>query len=274
MLIRALAETNARPIYDDKFAAAAPGCYNRTNICNAILSTHRSDLMRTNVSLISALALMLCTWLSIAPCSQAAVTGAVVPIPPPPSLLPEALESDSEIFFIEEQTDYVLPADVLVDSDGTPGLYYQPLGGLPAILPAGSLVNIHLLHFDPVGRPFTPVRVMGSVSFSHPVVGLAFRANTLNASDVHGAPGTVYPIGTNRNFEFGALGMGVNDAVEVSPDRMTLTLDWGATEFIDQLRVFTAVPEPSGALIVSAILVGHGLCLRRKQIAISPGSQR
>lgn len=194
-------------------------------------------------------------------------SGAIVLTPPPPSLLRNAFESDTRIALIEERTNFVLPSVVSLDSDGTPGLY-EAIGDLTGgVLPAGERVGIHILHFDAVGTVFTPVRVTGSVTFERPIIGLALRRPTLDASDLYGAPGTTYPTLANpsfREFEFGRGAFGVSDTAQISPDRLTLSLNWGGTEYFDQLRVFTGVPEPSAIVMLSSLAWGGALLGARR----------
>jgi hypothetical protein len=215
-------------------------------------------------SALSRFAAALCVWLSAVGVAVALTptTGAVVPTPAPPSLLRNAFESDTAIALIEERTNFSLPSAVSLDVDGTPGLYDNFTDLTGGELSVGERVDIHILHFDPVGIPRTPVRAAGSVTFARPIIGLALLRATLDASDVYGAPGTIYPtlaLSSFREFELGGGGTGVSDTAEISLDRLTLSLNWGGTEFFDQLRVFTAVPEPSSLAILCSLALGGAL---------------
>jgi hypothetical protein len=197
-------------------------------------------------------------------------TGAVVATPAPPSLQYNALESDTTIALITERTNFALPGSVPLDSDGTPRLYDQISDLTGGALPAGERVDIYILHFDPVGAPRTLVRVIGSVTFDRPIVGLALSRFTLQASDLYGAVGTAYPTTFNPNFrEFELEGgaFGVSDTAQISADRRTLSLDWGAFPNFDQLRVFTAVPEPSTVTVLSSLALGGAVCGARRRRA-------
>ncbi|MEX2171556.1 MAG: hypothetical protein WD851_19715 [Pirellulales bacterium] len=204
-----------------------------------------------------SLTLCVCVSTAVSRAASGSITsGAVVTTPAPASLIRNAFENDTTIALIQERENFVLPNSVTLDADGTPGRYGQLSDLTGGILASGALVDVHLLHFDPVGTPFTPVRVSGSVTFHRPIIGMVFRLDTLNATDAYGAPGTIYPTAANpifRDFEFGAIGAGVSDSAEISPNRLTLSLNWGATEYIDQLRVFTAVPEPRTMALLGSL---------------------
>jgi hypothetical protein len=219
--------------------------------------------MQTNVVLLR-FAVVLCLCLSSANAAMALTptTGAVVAMPAPPSLQYNAFESDTTIALITEQTNFELPGSVPLDVDGATGLYDQVVDLTGGVLPAGSRVDIHILHFDPVGAPRTLFRAMGSVTFDRPIVGLALRRLTLEASDFYGAAGTTYPTAATANFrefELNGGAIGVTDTVEISADQRTLLVDWGATPYFDQLRVFTAVPEPSALVVLSPVVAGSAV---------------
>ncbi len=198
----------------------------------------------------------------------ASTTGAVASTPPPASIVWNALQSDSQISLIQERLGAIVAAPLAVDVDGTPGLYDQASDRKPGQILAGSHVDVHLLHFDPFNNP---VRLSGSVTFNRPIVGLSFTLATLLASDVLGAAGTVYPTAGNSSFREFELSPGtvVGDLAEISPDRRTLSVDWGVTEYYDELRVFTAVPEPAAVVEFATAAVALGLCLR-----VAESSQR
>jgi hypothetical protein len=213
------------------------------------------------------LTLSICLSWAVAGLALTPTTGAVTPVSPPPSLLRNAFESDTTIALIEERTNFSLPGAVSLDVDGTPGLYNDFPDMTGGVLSAGERVDIHILHFDPVGIPRTPVRATGSVTFARPIIGLALLRSTLDASDVYGAPGTIYPtlaLPSFREFELNGGGTGVSDTAQISPDRLTLSLNWGGTEFFDQLRVFTAVPEPSSLAMLCSLVLGGALLGARR----------
>ena len=178
------------------------------------------------------------------------VTGAFLEIAPPASVEWDALESNDNIFIFPEQTDYALPADVTVDFS-TAGLYDSTEDRTPATLSAGTLVDVHFVHFDPVGT--TNVIQSGSVTFDRPVFGLILWAPTLHETDpTLGQPGILYPSEgwPVRGLENNA------DIVQLSTDRRTVTVHRFQTNFPgEQMRIIT-IPSPSGyELGVAALLL-------------------
>ncbi len=186
------------------------------------------------------------------------VSGDIVPVSEPPSLARNAFESNSAIALIEERANFALYAAVTVDVDGTPGIYNQQSDLTGGVIPEGAVVSIFLLHFDPIGVPSVPVRLSGSIQFPRPIAGLVFRHPTLTATDIYGETSITYPLPEEvyRGFEFGELSASVFDSASISADRLTLTLNWGATAYTDQLRVFTIVPEPLTASLLVIGLLG------------------
>jgi hypothetical protein len=189
-----------------------------------------------------------------------ATSGAISPAPAPPSLVWNQFESNTTIFLIEERLSLLTSSAIPVDVDGTPGLYDQ-VADLPGgSIPAGSVVNVHLLHFDPVS---VPQRLAGSVTFATQIVGLMLRRPQLMTSDPLGAPGAAYPSAPNANYREFELtpGSAAGDSVTISPDRLTLSVDWGVTVYYDELRVITSVPEPGTAMLSFVGVLG---LLRRR----------
>jgi hypothetical protein len=217
--------------------------------------------------LLGRLALLLLLIVSLSRAVYAAVGagGAVSFTLPPPALTHNAFESNIEIALIPEQLGLMLPSAVSLDSDGTPKTYALASDRTGGILPAGALVDLHILHFDPVGMPSSPVRLSGSVTFDRPIIGLIYTLGLLNATDALGAPGTTYPTASQyRQFEFGRGG-GVSDLASISSDRLTLLVDWGGTTYYDQLRVFTSVPEPTALAILSPLAIAAAIRHTRRR---------
>jgi len=176
-----------------------------------------------------------------------ATTGDVMEVAAPASTDLGATESETTIFVFQEQAaGYQLPGDIDVNIS-QPGTYTWPGNGTnPAFTPATLAANmrvdgVYLLHFDrQLVEGFK--KLNGSVSFDCPVVGIAVLTGELDASDVLGAPGTVYPTGTqpNRGLEF-------EEFVALSSDRLTLTagleIQDAVDNTLDQVRVVTACEQ-------------------------------
>jgi hypothetical protein len=176
------------------------------------------------------------------------ITGAISAVPAPPSVVFNQFQSNTSIFLIEERLSLLTSSAINVDVDGTPGFYDQIADLQAGSIPAGSVVDVHLLHFDPTS---VPQRLAGSVTFARRIVGLMLLRPQLMSSDPLGAPGTAYPTAATANFREFELspGSAASDAVTISADRLTLSVDWGVTTYYDELRVITSVPEPSTTML-------------------------
>ncbi len=188
------------------------------------------------------LAAVLIVVLATARAQIVSATGDVVEVSPPPSVAPGASESNERIIAFDEQQCYTLTQPLTVDIS-QPGTYSPTNPVLtPSVIPAGTVVSSHLLHFDPVGAPLTTVTRSGSATFDADVLGIIVGDTTLTASDYLGATGTTYPTGagiTLRGLEPGLNNIN-DDIVTLSPDRRTVTVQFESSTNIDQIRVITA----------------------------------
>jgi hypothetical protein len=118
-----------------------------------------------------------------------AVVPAVVKIPAPPSVVPGALVGPN-IQAFDERQDVVLPFNVAVDARPiNPGI--QLPGDLnPGVIPAGTCVRSHYLHYEPL----SPATATGSADFSDDILGVEVRQASLDATNFLGNPFTAYPV--------------------------------------------------------------------------------
>jgi uncharacterized repeat protein (TIGR01451 family) len=150
----------------------------------------------------------------------------------PPSLQLDAQQDPVSAIAFNEAQDKRLVKPVAVDAVA-PGKYKRFAIGADTI-PAGTVVDSHLIHSDPTGKK---ARRSGSVRFPGPIVGVIGASSRLAASDAAlGAPGTRYPSTHQRGLE-------VPDKVTISKDRRTVTFVLRTT-VIDEFRVLTAHAEP------------------------------
>jgi hypothetical protein len=159
------------------------------------------------------------------------VTGAVQLQIAPPSVLPQALESDTLIRLFRERHGVTLAADLVVNITATG--QHSKYSGLPSLkIPKGTVVTSYTIHIDPVGRP-AGVEYSGGFSLNAPVLGLIVVDQDLIGSDADlGAPGTQYPSGTSsRGPDDG------EDQIHLSADRRSLLLSVTTDKNVDQLRV-------------------------------------
>jgi len=163
-------------------------------------------------------------------------------IPAPSSAVLGALEDPKSVFVWDEAQGKTLTAPVAIDASA-PGTYSVfPTG--TAVIPAGAVVDSHMVHSDPPGN--TKVRRKGSVTFAGTIVGLIGSTTKLAASDaVLGAPGTAYAKSMQwRGLEGRENGRSkIPDAVTISPDRKTVTFDERAF-VMDEFRVVTTHAQP------------------------------
>ena len=177
-------------------------------------------------------------------------TGAVVVIPAPSDVGVGALESDTQIVLFAERLGFSLGQDLPVNI-ASPGT--SPDGGTanlrPGTIALGTTVNSYLLHFDSATND-TLISIGGSVTFSHDILGLIVHPATLNNTDgVVGIPGLNYPSVGNRGLEL-TPGDTALDMVTLSADRRTVSFEFLNAQSTDQIRVITAVPEPSTWLLL------------------------
>jgi hypothetical protein len=161
---------------------------------------------------------------------------------PPGTVVPELNTSNTEIKVFNEKQHYVLPVALQVD---------QTTNALnsSAVIPAGTVVNSHFIHFDNVGTTVGR-RGLGYIKFDGDIIGLITQDSNLYASDpVLGLPGTNYPIGLQyRGLEQGTGGVGdyparnwtLQDIIWINGD--TLEVDLQVFNVLDQLRVVTEPP--------------------------------
>ncbi|RMF86878.1 MAG: hypothetical protein D6739_02515, partial [Nitrospirae bacterium] len=178
--------------------------------------------------------------LAAVPAPALTVSGAVTLAPPPGDVTLGAYESDTAIYLFPERTGVTLASDLAADVTA-PGSVGTSADLTPGTIAAATAVDSYLLHFDPVGST-NVVRLTGSVTFDRPILGVLVADNTLAGSDGPlGHPGTLYPTTLAlRGLEFPG-----QDYLTLSADMRTLELDWTASDVLDQVRVVTAVPEPT-----------------------------
>jgi len=178
----------------------------------------------------------------------AGVTGTATIIAPPPSVVENTFESNTQIPVFVEHTFLVLSAAVGVDIS-SPGTIHSSSDFTPAIIDAGVAVSSTYIMFDPVGTSTLRAR-SGSVTFDEDILGIIYRTVSLTPTNAElGYPGTAYSTAAN-----GAYGADYGqDPVTLSADRRKVTFQFSADEGEDSLRVLTDVPEPASLLMLSAL---------------------
>jgi hypothetical protein len=164
----------------------------------------------------------------------------------PRSLRRGAVESDDRFYLLPESRGIELEQALVCDV-AEPGLHdrFYPQGGNLPTLSAGQVVDSYLLHYDRVGNPMELAGVRGVIRFDRPVLGIITDDRRLSASDrLFRHSRVLYPNPTDvtRGLE-GREHERLNelqDALELSPDRKTLTIRLETSTGLDQLRILVA----------------------------------
>jgi len=138
------------------------------------------------------------------------------------------VESDSQIAHVQEQEFVLLSEDLPVDisADGS------------GFIPAGTLVQSQLLHFDPVNSPTSFVSITCSVTFGHEILGVQTSKGNLDGSDILLGLGGVAHATTDRGLES-------NDQAALL-DNFTVEVNFNVTGQVDQIRVIKKVDGDVG----------------------------
>jgi hypothetical protein len=178
--------------------------------------------------------------------------------PPPSNLHPGYLVSDHSISLIQEQQGVTLGdnLDVNILESGFYDSYPSLTGG---VIESGTEVSSWLVHLDRDTNVSGTLKLVASVTFDTEILGLIIMGAELAASDdILGLPGTAYG-SPYRGLEF----ISQNDWIELSEDRRTVSMKLNVLDWIDEVRIVTAVPAP-GAL---ALLGLAGIRNRRRRRA-------
>ena len=172
----------------------------------------------------------------------------------PSSITEGNWENDSFVRVFQERDSFTLPSPVAIDI-AVPGLYGRTAGFVPSTQSLGlnTPVDSYLFHFDPVGVPANMTRI-ATVTFDSDVLGIIVGVqggvnrsdpnNTLGLSNaVLGAPGITY------DFAITDLFVGGGDQISLSSDRRTVGFTMISGPGSDNMRIITAVPEPTSVVL-------------------------
>ena len=160
----------------------------------------------------------------------------------PASLVWNATETgDDEAFLYVEQCGYELQQDLTVDLHSTEGTQFVWGGGFPCIdspttIPAGTVVDVYLLHYDPVSE-FQEIWV--DARFTRNILGVvADRNNMIFTDSLLGNPDTTYGDSINRGLECG--NSAVYEFVQIEDDAKTIRMKLGIGSHLEEARVIIA----------------------------------
>jgi hypothetical protein len=175
-------------------------------------------------------------------------SGSLTEISPPTSVLEGSLENTSTAVIFKERSQWTLAADLSVDAiNFGAAVDVSSSTAVAGIIPAGTMVDSFLVHYDPVGQP-TDLNVTVSWSaifeLGDEILGIINSDGLLDASDFLGAPATTYPTGLAFRGTTGSLEG--NDGYNWSQIRVLGGLQ-SVTVSVDQIRIILAaeIPEPS-----------------------------
>jgi len=136
------------------------------------------------------------------------------------------------------------------------------------LIPAGTVVNSHLIILDPAGTQTRTAQ--GSVTFNGRILGIILHdtgragANFSSTNSFLGAPGTTYgPMHSGLD--------GAPDAYSIGgPGNKWLTFSLSSTATVgDYVRVITGVPEPRSWAMMLAGFGLIGFSMRRRRAAVA-----
>jgi hypothetical protein len=176
-------------------------------------------------------------------------TGLMKFVSPGPEFVPGRFEDNEHIVVFAERQGVKLESELLVDLI-SPGLYQRIHRHNNEKIAAGTTIRSYLLQLDPLGtrerNSENKPRVAGQITFDKPIIGLIAGTARLTKTDtLLGHPQGKYKT-TRRGIEptrkEDNLGLR-HDAVILSDDRRTLSLDLSAGSAVDQIRVIVQEAE-------------------------------
>jgi hypothetical protein len=196
------------------------------------------------------------------------VTGDVVVVAPPASVVKGADTTPVNAILFQERANFAVPANTAVDVTAPGTANSSNFSPSPGTIAQGTLADVWFFHSDPPNSVST--EYVGTMTFDTPVLGIIDTDSKLNATDpTLGHPGTTYPTG------LGNRGLESPDTFTLSANKMTISFDFTTSSAVDEIRILvapSAVPEPSSVLlgsIFAGLLVGH-VTFRRYRRAGSP----
>lgn len=171
--------------------------------------------------------------------------GEVVSAPPGTPAYLAALENDEHILVIPERRDLAPESGTRADIT-SPGVYEGSNLHSPSTfdVPSGAKVRSYLLRYNPVGKVSPPdfKRYEGSVTFDRPVLAIITHPRKLERTDKRFSKAPL-PILSPKDINLRGLEReqtgNLSDRVELSEDRLTITVTFYAGESVDEIRAIT-----------------------------------
>lgn len=153
--------------------------------------------------------------------------------------------------------------DVLVFAEASGFTLLDPLKLNGSVIPAGTVVDVYYVIYDPPERTW----LTGTVTFDVDILGIAYTTKKLRKTDFLGKPGTEYTRFSHRGFE-AVAGTSRRDKISYSQGQIDFRVR--AADPGDAVRVIVAhqpVPEPTTAVLLGAGCAGLAALGSRKRRA-------
>lgn len=169
---------------------------------------------------------------------------------------PGGIESDTQIFAFSEQQSVSLRSNLNVDID-VPGTYASAASLPGGVISAGTWIDSHFIHMDPVTGGAPPLS--GTVTFAGRILGVIVLGQTLGAtlddSDDLGG-GTWYPRVLSRRGLDWDPPPAPQEVITWNPaDPYTIGVTLFASNVVDQVRVITE-GSPGGYHLTFSVDIG------------------
>jgi hypothetical protein len=141
-------------------------------------------------------------------------------------------ESSSVIQLYRERENYVLhtPIRMATVNPGTQKININ--NPKHKRIPAGTAVDVYLLHFDIVGMNTDVTKLTGSITFDREVLGFIYEENQIwKSARRFGTKGVAYP------QDIRILGLEAADVIRLSDDRRSIHVTLGCSNGMDHIRI-------------------------------------
>jgi hypothetical protein len=180
-------------------------------------------------------------------------TGTAQIVSPPHSVVRGAWESNTRTRVFTERLNVTLEGNLATDISAI-GRCDSPEGCSPLTIEGGTMINSYFVHQDAIGHRGN-IFLQSSITFDEEILGVIVSNENLSASDFLGAHATLYPSGSDglRTLDYPAA----LDAVSISEDRHTLSLELQTQVAMDHIRIITlASPVPAPGSLALLGLAG------------------
>lgn len=185
------------------------------------------------------------------------VGGSVVLRDPPPSILLNQWESNTEIRgWFERQVTLTAPLSLGHVNPGFVNDESQLVGGSVA---SGTTVQSYMVRLDPVAQG--PSILTGFVIFDAPILGVLIGSQLGPTDSVLARPGITYNANSFRGMELNGADP-EQDSFQISADRLRIDFTMDVNDWTDDIRIVTAIPSPSAAALLG---LGGLMAARRRR---------